>query len=80
MQSSLSENTSDVLAGVQFLFIDRSGDLVAAWDRAFSRHVPEHFQSRLETLGCDLEKLPPEHATFDCIVSPANSFGRLDGG
>jgi hypothetical protein len=67
------------LEGVQILFFDFSENIVKAWDRAFAKHIPERLLPQIKTLQSALEHLPEEHVKFDCIVSPANSYGRLDG-
>jgi len=67
------------LDGVQFLFFDVSEAIVEEWNRAFTEHVSEKVRSQIGTLNCELDRLPEEHDKFDCIVSPANSYGRLDG-
>jgi hypothetical protein len=79
MQTAMSQSSKIALEDVQFLFFDISEALVQGWDRAFSQLVPEQVCTQIQTLTCALSKLPPEHAKFDCIVSPANSYGRLDG-
>jgi hypothetical protein len=79
MQTAMSQSSKIALEDVQFLFFDISEALVQGWDHAFSQLVPEQVRTQIQTLTCALSKLPPEHAKFDCIVSPANSYGRLDG-
>jgi hypothetical protein len=64
---------------VQILFFDFSEEIVNEWDRAFARLVPDRLRPQIKTLACALDHLPAEHLAFDCIVSPANSYGRLDG-
>lgn len=65
---------------VQFILLDISPSVIEAWTKALSQHIPDAIdkfsivQSTLE----DLASGP--HQQFDCIVSPANSYGRLDGG
>src|SRR5262245_3335886 len=54
---------------MQIVLIDRSVSLVAAWERAFE----------------DCEEVECVHGDFfsrpaDAMVSPANSFGIMDGG
>jgi len=64
--------------GIKFILLEINPDLIDAWKRAFTDHnLPlDNFsivQSKLQDLPDDLRR-------FDCVVSPANSYGRLDGG
>ncbi|KAJ3501938.1 hypothetical protein NLJ89_g9113 [Agrocybe chaxingu] len=62
----------------KFILLDMSGPLVRAWEKAFKEHnliARENF----EFVNSLLHKLPEDKKQFDCIVSPANSYGRLDG-
>ena len=52
-----------------FVLIDRAPSLVAAWTQCFSDH------SEFEALEADFFSRPA-----DAMVSPANSFGIMDGG
>lgn len=65
---------------VQFIFLDMSTALVQAWKKAFTEHLDDSIHEKFTFLNCKLEDIPPPHDKFDCIVSPANSYGRLDGG
>ncbi|KAF9231474.1 macro domain-like protein [Melanogaster broomeanus] len=56
---------------VKFTLFDISNHLVEAWREAFSALVPEQCQAQVTIL---------QISPIDCIVSPANSFGRFDGG
>jgi O-acetyl-ADP-ribose deacetylase (regulator of RNase III) len=53
----------------RILLIDRQAPLVAAWTEAFASHA------RVEVIQGDLFDHPA-----DAMVSPANSFGIMDGG
>ncbi|TFK80207.1 macro domain-like protein [Polyporus arcularius HHB13444] len=52
-------------------------DLVDQWRQSFFALVPDEVRDRVSFVHTSLQKL---NRTFDCIVSPANSFGRFDGG
>lgn len=65
--------------GAQFVLFDISEALVEAWRRAFEEHVPEEARSRFAMRLTRLEDESFPEENFDCIVSPANSYGRLDG-
>jgi hypothetical protein len=67
------------LEGVKILFFDFTEEIVDAWNDAFAKIIPDRLRPQITTLHCALETLPAEHVKFDCIVSPANSYGRLDG-
>ncbi|OBZ71364.1 hypothetical protein A0H81_08767 [Grifola frondosa] len=64
----------------KFLLFDVWTDLVDEWRQAFAALVPEECQAHVTILETTLSELKPPNASFDCIVSPANSFGRFDGG
>ncbi|KAH8999932.1 macro domain-like protein [Lactarius hatsudake] len=53
--------------------------LCQAWRRAISTLPPE-LQTRFTVLEGTLSGLPADQLQCDCIVSPANSFGIMDGG
>ena len=59
----------DELLPTKIVLIDRNPKLVEAWQQAFAV-FPE-----VETLTGDYFQLPA-----DALVSPANSFGIMDGG
>lgn len=69
---------------LQFTLIDRFGLLVQEWTRAFSEHISDDaIRAKFTILTVSsgaLSDLDPAHKQFDCVVSPANSYGRLDGG
>lgn len=68
------------MQSVRFTIIDTSGSLVAACGHAFKQHLSEPVLSRFTLKQSKLSQLQPPDSLFDCIVSPANSYGRLDGG
>ena len=62
---------------VRFVLFDLSQDLVDKWREAFTTLVPEECRTNITIMHKGLDAIPKP---FDCIVSPANSFGRFDGG
>ncbi|KZT70416.1 macro domain-like protein, partial [Daedalea quercina L-15889] len=54
-------------------------DLVGAWRRAFAQHVPDAARAQFTFVHSTRDDLSFPADQFDCIVSPANSYGRLDG-
>lgn len=68
------------MEGLQFILLDLSPVLVAEWQSAISQHIPEKYRGKFSIVQSKLSKLPIVHNQFDCIVSPANSYGLLDGG
>ncbi len=61
---------------VKFVLFDIYDDLVAAWQKSFPALVPPEALEHIIIKGASLDDLD---LSFDTIVSPANSFGRLDG-
>jgi hypothetical protein len=53
--------------------------LVKAWMRAIIT-LPSNLQTHFTVLEGTLSSLPPDKLRCDCVVSPANSFGIMDGG
>ncbi len=55
--------------------------LCAAWRLALA-DLPETVSSRFTVKEAQLDPagLAQEFGTFECLVSPANSFGIMDGG
>lgn len=74
------------MSNVSFILIDlpkKSGDqtsLIEEWQRAFSQHLQPNDLTRFSFLERSLNQLKVTQVTFDCIVSPANSYGIMDGG
>jgi hypothetical protein len=56
-----------------------SESLVKAWTQAITT-LPSNLQAHFTVLEGMLSSLPPDKLRCDCIVSPANSFGIMDGG
>ena len=65
--------------GVHFVLFDISEALVEAWRHALEEHIPETARSRFTIKLTHLEDECFPEERFECIVSPANSYGRLDG-
>ena len=65
---------------LEFILLDVNPSLIKEWKSALKEHVPEVIDkfSVVESILENLKSGP--HEQFDCIVSPANSYGRLDGG
>jgi O-acetyl-ADP-ribose deacetylase (regulator of RNase III) len=55
---------------MKLILVDISREMCVAWREAFGDF------SEVEVVQSDFRNLP----TFDCMVSPANSFGLMDGG
>ncbi|KZV66351.1 macro domain-like protein [Peniophora sp. CONT] len=67
----------------QFTFINppsTTNDLVTEWKRAINDILPQEMHKNFSVLEGKLCSLPAEQLACDCIVSPANSFGIMDGG
>lgn len=64
---------------IEFLLIDTKGALCAEWKEAFSA-LPANVNVYFTFLQSSLDDLPSGHSEFDCAVSPANSYGIMDGG
>jgi len=68
---------------IDFICIVTSGqdELYTAWLHALDKYLPQRTRERFSFLRCYLREndFPPD-TKFDAIVSPANSFGILDGG
>ena len=56
-----------------------SVSLCQAWTRTI-RTLPPELQTRFTVLEGTLSSLPADQLQCDCIVSPANAFGIMDGG
>ena len=57
----------------------REESLVKEWRRAITT-LPSNLQTHFTVLEGTLSSLPPDKLRCDCVVSPANSFGIMDGG
>ncbi|KAG1743698.1 uncharacterized protein EDB91DRAFT_1125457 [Suillus paluster] len=57
-----------------------STSLCDAWLRAIEEHFPDPIDSPFTVIQGKLHDVHPERLRCDCVVSPANSFGIMDGG
>ena len=65
---------------LQFVLLDCSPILIEEWRHAFKQHVPAKYRDKFSIIQSEMADLSPPYDQFDCIVSPANSYGRMDGG
>jgi hypothetical protein len=77
---STQKKPAVTLQGVEILFLDHNEDMVKEWNQTFDKYVPEKLKEKIQKRRCALEFLQGGDATFDCIVSPANSYGLMDKG
>ncbi len=61
---------------INFILCDIKEDLCKEWDAQIRAKLTPEEQARFSILSGPLQQLK---GTFDCIVSPANSYARLDG-
>ena len=54
--------------------------LSKAWKSAIQEHVPPSSELEFTVVEGRLEDVPAAVLRCDCMVSPANSFGIMDGG
>lgn len=65
---------------LNFILLDLSPSVIEEWKSALSQHIPDVID-KFSIVHSTLEDLASgPHQQFDCIVSPANSYGFLDGG
>lgn len=64
----------------EVLLLCMDADFITAFNTAMKKSWPSHDNSKvkIKPINERLNSLPPE-ATFDLVVSPANSYARLDG-
>jgi hypothetical protein len=67
------------LPPLEFVLIDTRGALCAEWKEEFGK-LPEDVRAHFTFVQSRLDELPAPHNKFDCAVSPANSYGLMDGG
>jgi len=65
---------------LEFVLLDISAPLIEEWQLALKKYLPKGIQTKFTIIQSNLSTLLPLYDQFDCIVSPANSYGRLDGG
>jgi hypothetical protein len=68
-----------------FIFInpkpsEYEGSLCVAWNRAIAQHFPSDPNAPFTVYEGKLNQLDADLLRCDCIVSPANSYGIMDGG
>ena len=63
-----------------FIFIDPPTSLCDAWNRAIAEHFPSDANAPFSVHEGKLNELDADLLRCDCIVSPANSYGIMDGG
>ena len=70
------------MSDTHFIFFEPAdaAPIHAAWDQYIVELLPESQRDRITVLKKTFEDLPPLDSDFDCIVSPANSYGLMDGG
>lgn len=61
---------------INFILLDREPAMIKGWEDQIAR-IPIEWRARISTKETDLTDQACEDA--DCIVSPANSYARLDG-
>ena len=61
---------------VRFIFCDLNADICTEWQSAINGMLTTEQRSHFVILNGRLQDVKE---TFDCIVSPANSYSRLDG-
>lgn len=54
--------------------------LYEAWKVQIGKLLSPEDQTRFSVIQSTLQELKPPHSHFDCAVSPANSYGIMDGG
>ena len=50
------------------------------WNKAIKQHLNDETMNKFSVYEGTLESLPALDLACDCIVSPANSYGIMDGG
>lgn len=70
------------MSDVSFTFFDHPSAtaLHDAWQRAITEHLSPEDQNLITVLARPFEDMSGAEADFDCLVSPANSYGIMDGG
>lgn len=63
-----------------FILIDPHSDLCEAWIRALKKYFGEEGEQHFTIREGRLQDIDPAILRCDCMVSPANSFGIMDGG
>ena len=58
---------------MKIYLLDRNEEMVDAWSKYFS-------EKEATIVHADFMEFMDEHSDIDCIVSPANAYGIMDGG
>ncbi|KAH9913730.1 uncharacterized protein B0H18DRAFT_158211 [Fomitopsis serialis] len=82
-----TQSFSGTMTSVTFVFMEPKQkasspgpSLNEAWKRHIQELLPSQDQQRFHVVEARLDTLEPPHSEFDCMVSPANSYGIMDGG
>ncbi|KAH9951858.1 hypothetical protein B0H21DRAFT_254 [Amylocystis lapponica] len=80
-------SSTSTMSDVHFVFMEPTQSksaphpsLPEAWRAQIAEHLAPADQARIAVVESMLGQLEPPHTLFDCIVSPANSYGIMDGG
>lgn len=65
---------------MHFTLIAPKQSLCDAWLRAIEVHFPDSNESPFTVIQGNVQEIDPNRLRCDCVVSPANSFGIMDGG
>lgn len=75
------------MSQVSFVFMEPKGQsaktrlsLVDEWRARIAELIAPADRERFSVVESTLQDLKPPHSHFDCVVSPANSYGIMDGG
>ena len=70
------------MSDISFTFFDHPSNtaLNEAWKKSVTVHLSPEDQSLVTVLARPFEDISGDEADFDCLVSPANSYGIMDGG
>lgn len=65
---------------ITFVLLDNKQEMQVAWEKAFGQLADDVVLRHFTFVTDRLESLKAPNDQFDCIVSPANSYGLMDGG
>ena len=57
-----------------------TNNICVEWRTAINEMLPEELRGNFTVIEGFLEDIPTEQLACDCVVSPANSYGIMDGG
>ena len=71
-----------IMSNVQFIFFDHpiAAPIHEHWRKFILELLPEEARGRVSVIEGAFEDIRGSSADFDCLVSPANSYGLMDGG